>query len=222
MAPRKLDASPRSAIAGARVAKRTNKKIRFSTNGPLGVERKSGEFLKLARQNQRESPLLKLPADLRNQDVSKAPENAFALLEVSHQIYAETALLRLSLVVFFTCSPGLLHKWLGGLLEAKFNVIGKLHLRLDLCLSPSPISAYHLLTLSKPMNDDVVGWDFTWLSALERIRVSFSVRSNASLGEGFCMKIINLKVSVTADWCDGKLIEEQSRNAITGIPLQKD
>ncbi|KAH4120562.1 hypothetical protein HBH70_121430 [Parastagonospora nodorum] len=192
MAPRKLDASPPSAIAGDSVAKRTNKKIRCSTNGPLGVERN-------ARQNQRESPLLKLPADLRNrifeyamsgheysietkigsfvmmEDVSKAPENAFALLEV----------------VFSTCSAGLLNQWLGGLLEAKFNVISKLHLRLDLCVSVSPISAYHLLTLSEPMNDDVV-------------------------------KIINPKVSVTADWCDRKLIEEQSRNAITGIPLQKD
>ncbi|KAH5281645.1 hypothetical protein HBI64_168480 [Parastagonospora nodorum] len=260
MAPRKLDASPRSAIAGARVAKRTNKKIRFSTNGPLGVERKSGEFLKLTRKNQQESPLQRLPAELRNrifeyvlsgneysietkigsfvtiEDVSKAPENAFALLEVSRQIFAETALLRLSLSVFSICSAGLLHQWLGGLLEAKFNVIGKLHLRLDLCLSSSPISAYHLLTLSKPMNDDVVGWDFTRLSALEWIRVLFSVRSNASFGEDFCvdainkkgrevtyqMKIINPKVSVTANWCDRNLIEEHSCNAMTDISLQKD
>jgi hypothetical protein len=133
------------------------------------------------RQNQRESPLLKLPAELRNcifgyalsgheysiepkigsfvtiEDVSKTPENAFALLKVSRQIYAETALLRLSLSLFSTCSAGLLHQWLGGLLEAKFNIISKLRLRYDLCLSASPISAYHLLTLSEPMKDNVAG-----------------------------------------------------------------
>jgi len=208
-----------------------------------------------ARQNQRESPLLRLPAELRHrifeyalsghvyfikiiearfspfgtlETVSKAADNAFVLLQVCRQIYAETALLRISLSVFSTPWPGLLHKWLGGLLEAKFNVISKIHLRFNLCPSAPPRSDYYLVS-----HPDHALMDFTRLPALKRIRVSFL---NASSAAFFCadainkkgrevahqIEMLNPKVTVTADWCHINLVGEQSWDATTDIPLGED
>jgi hypothetical protein len=174
--------------------------------------------------------------------VSKAADKAFALLRVSRQIYAETALLRISLSVFSTYCTGMLHIWLGGLLEAKFNVISKIHLRFDLCpgryalhVLRSAVGVMHELYLN-PMRDEFFGWDFTRLSALKWIRVSLLVVSNAPFSNEFCVDVINKKgrevahqiemlnpkVIVTADWRHGRLIGEQSWDAMTDIPLEED
>ncbi|KAF1944058.1 hypothetical protein EJ02DRAFT_420638 [Clathrospora elynae] len=52
---------------GARVAKYQHNKVGFLDNGLLNIKRKTGKFLKIARQNQRDSPLLRMPAEIRNQ-----------------------------------------------------------------------------------------------------------------------------------------------------------
>ncbi|KAI4684957.1 uncharacterized protein J4E88_004399 [Alternaria novae-zelandiae] len=54
------------ASTGAGVAKRSHKKLRFHENGLLNVETKTGKYLEIARQNQQDSPLLRLPPELRH------------------------------------------------------------------------------------------------------------------------------------------------------------
>ncbi|KAH6878870.1 hypothetical protein BKA58DRAFT_104633, partial [Alternaria rosae] len=55
-----------NASTGAGVAKRSHKKLRFHENGLLNIERKTGKYLKIARQNQGDSSLLRLPPELRH------------------------------------------------------------------------------------------------------------------------------------------------------------
>jgi hypothetical protein len=86
-----------------------------------------------AMQNQRDSPLLRMPPEIRNRiydfalggntfvllkddDTEKIvnktkSKNALALLAVSRQLYAETALLPFSLNVFSSVSPSRLRSW---------------------------------------------------------------------------------------------------------------
>ncbi|KAI4648275.1 hypothetical protein J4E93_004687 [Alternaria ventricosa] len=128
------------ASTGGRVAKRSHKKLRFHANGLLNVEQKTGKYLKIARQNQRNSPLLRLPAEIRNlifgyalggrtfhishniyQDVTKntnvskntsVSKNALALLAVCRQVFAETALLPFSSNTFSAIHPQVFNMWI--------------------------------------------------------------------------------------------------------------
>ncbi|KAI4915817.1 hypothetical protein J4E90_004263 [Alternaria incomplexa] len=122
------------ASTGAGVVKRSHKKLRFHENGLLNVETQTGKYLKIARQNQRDSPLLRLPAEIRhlifgyalggktfyihhddrqgiakNETVSK---NTLALLAVCRQVFAETALLPFSSNTFSATHPQVFNMWI--------------------------------------------------------------------------------------------------------------
>ncbi|OAG15989.1 hypothetical protein CC77DRAFT_1078733 [Alternaria alternata] len=141
MAPRKLylenqKASTKGtkAFIDAGVVKRRHKKVRFHENGLINVERKTGKYFKMARENQQGSPLLRLPPELRclvfeyalggntymirYHRTSKAVKNttvtkhALALLSVCRQIFAETALLSFSLNTFSVFHPVVFNMWI--------------------------------------------------------------------------------------------------------------
>ncbi|KAB2106558.1 hypothetical protein AG0111_0g5447 [Alternaria gaisen] len=141
MAPRKLDLENQEAstkgtkaFIDAGVVERRYKKVRFHENGLLNVERKTGKYFKIARENQQDSPLLCLPPELRclvfeyalggntymirYHRKSKAVKNttiakhALALLSVCRQIFAETALLPFSLNTFSVSHPLVFNIWI--------------------------------------------------------------------------------------------------------------
>jgi hypothetical protein len=101
-------------------------------------------------QNQRDSPLLRMPPETRSRiydyalgvntfvllkdddteniiNTTKA-KNALALLAVCRQLYAETALLPFSLNVFSSNSPSTLRSWTSTIQPAYFNNITTLKL----------------------------------------------------------------------------------------------
>ncbi|KAH7399514.1 hypothetical protein BKA66DRAFT_565585 [Pyrenochaeta sp. MPI-SDFR-AT-0127] len=127
MAPRKpsarnsCGANLSKTTTAAGIAKHHCKKLRFFENGLLDVTRKGGKYFKIARQNQRESPLLRLPPEIRNQifeivlggrvfelegpscenpNFVERSQHVLALLAVCRQIYAETSLLPFKLNTF--------------------------------------------------------------------------------------------------------------------------
>ncbi|KAJ4287295.1 beta transducin [Kalmusia sp. IMI 367209] len=106
----------------------TKTPVRFLSNGLLDVDCKEGKYSDLAQKNQLVSPFLQLPAEVRNRiyefvlsdekfeishenqyliiGKSERKKRAYlALLLVSRQIYAETALLPFSLNTFHANEP---------------------------------------------------------------------------------------------------------------------
>ncbi|KAI4631502.1 uncharacterized protein J4E87_002207 [Alternaria ethzedia] len=154
-------AKSRKASTGAGVAKRSYKKVRFHENGLLNVETKTGKYLQIARQNQRNSPLLRLPAEIRhlifgyvlggktfvidhyvNQDIAKNRtllKNALALLVVCRQVFAESALLPFSSNTFSALHPQTLNMWIRDLPPPFAHAITsvRLHPRIELSLQES-------------------------------------------------------------------------------------
>ncbi|CAN9355968.1 unnamed protein product [Alternaria alternata] len=155
MAPRKLylenqKASTKGtkAFIDAGVVKRRHKKVRFHENGLINVERKTGKYFKIARENQQDSPLLRLPPELRclvfeyalggntymirYHRTSKAVKNttvakhALALLSVCRQIFAETALLPFSLNTFSVFHPVIFNMWIKSFHPAFAEVVTSL------------------------------------------------------------------------------------------------
>ncbi|KAF2030026.1 hypothetical protein EK21DRAFT_112319 [Setomelanomma holmii] len=150
MAPRKPDNEGSDTIttlamsnnAGSR--KRQYKKVQRLDNGT--VERRA--------QNQRDSPLLKMPPEIRNRiydfalggltfrlqpndDNEKVAnetksKNAIALLAVCRQLYAETAVLPTSLNVFSSHSPIAIHSWTNAMRPA--NRASVTNLKLSICI----------------------------------------------------------------------------------------
>ncbi|USP77115.1 hypothetical protein yc1106_04389 [Curvularia clavata] len=163
MAPRKPHdmndkaTSPNKSTAstGAGVVKRRYEKVRFYEDGLLNIERKAGKYFKMARQNQQQSPLLRLPAELRNKifayalggrtfrfkttgnypwyikNVTKY-KHALALLQVCRQIYAETALLPFSTNTFSASRLYVLEEWAESLHSARAQSIKWIRLKLQL------------------------------------------------------------------------------------------
>ncbi|KAG9188226.1 hypothetical protein G6011_02149 [Alternaria panax] len=155
MAPRKLNlknqkASTKDTKAStdAGVVKRRYAKVRFHENGLLNVEPKTGN----ARRNQRDSPLLRLPPELRymifehalggktyeirydrksvmakNTAVSK---HALALLSVCRQVFAETALLPFSSNKFSVLHPLIFNVWIESLCPVFAEVITSVRINL--------------------------------------------------------------------------------------------
>ncbi|CAN9321678.1 unnamed protein product [Alternaria sp. RS040] len=155
MASRKLDfKNQKASIKGKKaftdteVVKRRYKKVRFHEDGLLNVERKTGKYFKIARENQQDSLLLRLPPELRclvfeyvlggntyeiryhqkseavkNTTISK---HALALLSVCRQIFAETALLPFSLNTFSVFHPLVFNIWIKGFHPAFAEVVTSL------------------------------------------------------------------------------------------------
>ncbi|KAF1835439.1 hypothetical protein BDW02DRAFT_495992 [Decorospora gaudefroyi] len=138
----------------AKVAKRRNNKLRFAQNGLLDVEPKAGKYLKIARQNQQDSPLLRLPPEIRNRifgyvlggktfhieysvntetitNTTKS-EHALSPLAVCRQVFAETALLPFSLNTFRTFSPRIFNEWIANFPPAYAEVITCVGLKIRL------------------------------------------------------------------------------------------
>ncbi|KAL6704741.1 hypothetical protein ACN47E_007662 [Coniothyrium glycines] len=127
----------------AGVTKRRYDKVRFHDNGLLNVERKTGKYFKIARQNQKTSPLLRLPPELRNQifrevfrgrkyvidDLNPRVESSNALLAVCRQIYAETASMPWSAGTFAAKNGIEMNAWLEGLHPLRQGLVK--HLEID-------------------------------------------------------------------------------------------
>ncbi|KAH6878871.1 hypothetical protein BKA58DRAFT_466490 [Alternaria rosae] len=159
MAPRKTatsDKAPKAAVTKKttdKVIKRPARGYHKFRNGLLNVTPKGGEK-ELARQNQNSS-LLRLPAEVRNQiwklvlgakvywarytkkfQLSPTePKNAMALLRTCRQIYAETALMPLTLSTFACASVTQAKGSLGKLKPHQRKQITSLQF-----LCPGPIS----------------------------------------------------------------------------------
>ncbi|KAF2270746.1 hypothetical protein CC78DRAFT_596414 [Lojkania enalia] len=130
MAPRKQPdkappGRPKAAIR-AEVTKKRYPKVRKLENGLFDVTRKTGKYRKIMERNRNESPLLRLPGELRNQIfeyvldlgyelrtsnsyikrrgmspiVHAGKRNALSLLHVCRQLYDETTILPYTLNTF--------------------------------------------------------------------------------------------------------------------------
>ncbi|CAN9349792.1 hypothetical protein AALT_g5434 [Alternaria alternata] len=170
MAPRKLylenqKASPKGtkAFIDAGVVKRRHKKVRFHENGLINVERKTGKYFKMARENQQGSPLLRLPPELRclvfeyalggntymirYHRKSKSVKNttvakhALALLSVCRQIFAETALLPFSLNTFSVFHPVVFNMWIKSFHPAFAEVVTSV--RIDILAYRFPLALWY-------------------------------------------------------------------------------
>ncbi|KAF7671513.1 hypothetical protein GT037_010325 [Alternaria burnsii] len=170
MASRKLDfknqkASTKGtkAFTDTEVVKRRYKKVRFHEDGLLNVERKTGKYFKIARENQQDSLLLRLPPELRclvfeyvlggntyeiryhqkseavkHTTISK---HALALLSVCRQIFAETALLPFGLNTFSVFHPLVFNIWIKGFHLAFAEVVTSV--RINILAYRFPLSLWY-------------------------------------------------------------------------------
>ncbi|KAF2830991.1 hypothetical protein CC86DRAFT_463001 [Ophiobolus disseminans] len=177
----------------AGVTKRRYKKVRFFENGLLDVERKTGKFLKIARQNQQDSPLLKLPPEIRHEIFRHAigericrikyihtlgattkhskPARATTLLTTWRQLYAETALLPWAQFTIDANDPNILSTWLNQQHPAHRELITKIRFRIDtiICAGTLPGHMYD----ADPV-DAVNSWVLPYLRSLHTICVAMT------------------------------------------------
>ncbi|KAI4926058.1 uncharacterized protein J4E92_006795 [Alternaria infectoria] len=211
------------ASTGEGVAKRSHKKLRFHANGLLNVEQKTGKYLKIARQNQRNSPLLRLPAEIRHlifgyalggktfhidyneyQGIAKnmtVSKNTLALLAVCRQVFAETALLPFSSNTFSAIHPQVFNMWIEYFPSVFAEAVTSV--RLYPCVASSPPEQW------LDLHDGIPGmWDIMVDHGDKRLSSNLTSLKNVQLVVGIVIRDFTQ---------DGKKLQERGWQFMKGL-----